>query len=260
VDESRGVDPEEHALKADPAALLLLLDIQAIDTDMDRLRHRRAHLPEAQRVQELSTRSRVLSDRITALAVTISDLELEQRKADNDVEQVRERARKDATLLDSGTITDPKQLQGLQGEIASLARRQSELEDVELEVMERLDSAAKDHAALVTESAELAEQRTKAQQDLDLVNGELADQERALIADRTEIASRIPDDLLRLYEKLRADHDGVGAARLYRGQCEGCRIELTPVDISRIRESAPDEVIRCEECRRILVRTAESGL
>ncbi len=240
--------------------MLLLLDIQAIDTELDRLRHRRAHLPEVQRVQDLSTRSRVLADRITALAVTISDLELEQRKADNDVEQVRERARKDAHLLDSGTIADPKQLQGLQSEIASLARRQSELEDVELEVMERLDAAAKDHALLVTESTALTEERATAERDCDGVLAGLADQEGALLVERESVTSRISGDLLGLYEKLRADHDGVGAARLYRGQCEGCRIELTPVDISRIRESAPDEVIRCEECRRILVRTAESGL
>lgn len=240
--------------------MLLLLDIQAIDTELDRLRYRRAHLPETQRAQDLSIRSRVLADRITALAVTISDLGLEQRKADNDVEQVRERARKDAYLLDSGTIADPKQLQALQGEIVSLSRRQSELEDVELEVMERLDAAAKDHAVLVTQSAELAEERGAAELDHDRVRAELADQEGALISDRGAVTTRISDELLGLYEKLRADHDGVGAARLYRGQCEGCRIELTPVDISRIRESAPDEVIRCEECRRILVRTAESGL
>jgi predicted nucleic acid-binding Zn-ribbon protein len=240
--------------------LILLLDVQSIDTDVDRLRHRREHLPEAQRVHDLQVRTRVLSDRITALAVTISDLEMEQRKADNDVEQVRERARKDATLLDSGTISDPKQLQGLQGEIASLERRQSELEDVELEVMERLEAASKDHAALVSESAALSAELAAAEHDRNQVVAQLDESENALTSDREDIVSRIPADLLALYEKLRADHDGIGAARLYRGQCEGCRIELTPVDISRIRESAADEVIRCEECRRILVRTAESGL
>jgi uncharacterized protein len=240
--------------------LILLLDVQSIDTDLDRLRHRREHLPEAQRVQDLHVRTRVLSDRITALAVTISDLEMEQRKADNDVEQVRERARKDATLLDSGTISDPKQLQGLQGEIASLERRQSELEDVELEVMERLEAASKDHAALVSDSAALSAELAAAEHDRNQVVAQLDESERTLAADREDVITRIPSDLLSLYEKLRADHDGIGAARLYRGQCEGCRIELTPVDISRIRESAADEVIRCEECRRILVRTAESGL
>ncbi|MFZ8926138.1 MAG: zinc ribbon domain-containing protein, partial [Candidatus Nanopelagicales bacterium] len=73
-------------------------------------------------------------------------------------------------------------------------------------------------------------------------------------------ADGLPTDLLALYDKLRADNGGIGAAALHRGRCEGCRIELTPVDLGRIREAPETEVIRCEECRRILVRTPESGL
>jgi predicted nucleic acid-binding Zn-ribbon protein len=77
---------------------------------------------------------------------------------------------------------------------------------------------------------------------------------------RSELAGTLPDDLLALYEKVRASSSGVGAAALHRGRCEGCHLQLNTTDLNRLREAAEDEVLRCEECRRILVRTAESGL
>lgn len=251
---------EEPILNADPADQLRLLDLQDLDTSLDRIRHRRANLAEQARVEELSTSARVLADRVTALEVEVADVGVEQRKADQDVELVRERAAKDSTLLDSGTITDPKQLTHLQSEIASLARRQSELEDVEIEIMERLEQAEHRLRDLLVEKDRLDAELTSAQQARDAALAELATTETDLLADREQVAAMIGADLRGFYEKLRGEYSGVGAARLYRGRCEGCRIELTPVDLSRLREAPDDEVLRCEECRRILVRTPESGL
>ena len=67
-------------------------------------------------------------------------------------------------------------------------------------------------------------------------------------------------ELVALYEKIRARENGVGAAALHQRRCPGCRLELTASDVSRLRDAAPDEVLRCEQCQRILVRTPESGL
>ena len=167
---------------------------------------------------------------------------------------------RDQQLLDSGTIGDPKQLQSLQSELQSLARRQSDLEDVELEIMERVEGARAAVAQLTAERdaagagvrggrVERADQRA-----------EIDDERRIVEGERAAIATDIPADLLGLYDKIRADHGGVGAAPLHRGTCEGCRLELPPTEIEALREAPPDAVIRCEECRRILVRTPESGL
>ena len=79
-------------------------------------------------------------------------------------------------------------------------------------------------------------------------------------AQRAETATGLPDDLVALYEKVRTSSSGVGAAALHQGRCEGCHLQLNTTDINRIREADEDEVLRCEECRRILVRTATSGL
>ncbi len=237
---------------------MTLLEVQRHDLEIDRARHRRATLAEAARVSELEASARTLDDDITRAAVEVSDLEAEQRKADADVDLVRQRAVKDRELLE--TINDAKQLSNLQHELESLARRQSELEDVELEVMERLDAAQKSHADLLSRREALAGELETARSALDNALADLADDERIATQARSSAADGLPTDLLALYDKLRADNGGIGAAALHRGRCEGCRIELTPVDLGRIREAPEAEVIRCEECRRILVRTPESGL
>ena len=237
---------------------MTLLEVQRHDLEVDRARHRRATLPEAVRVTELEAAAKAIDDDITRAAVEVSDLEAEQRKADADVDLVRQRSEKDRVLLD--TINDAKQLSNLQHELESLARRQAELEDVELEVMERLEAAQKAHAALLAQREALSTELADARTARDNALADLADEEQIARAAREAAAQGLPADLLALYDKLRADNGGIGAAALHRGRCEGCRIELTPVDLGRIREAPPAEVIRCEECRRILVRTAESGL
>jgi len=253
-----GPVPEGCELNADPQVQLVLLDVQRHDLEMDRVRHRRASLPEAVRVADLESAARGLDDSITQAKVEVSDLEAEQRKADADVDLVRQRSEKDRALLE--TINDAKQLSNLQHELESLARRQAELEDVELEIMERLDAAHKSLAALRAERERVGEELDRARVELEGALVDLGDEESVAAAARAAAAGSVPADLLALYDKLRADNGGIGAAQLSRGRCEGCRIELTPVDLGRIREAPESEVIRCEECRRILVRTSESGL
>ena len=255
-----GQRDEEHILNVDPQQQLILLEVQQHDLEVDRVRHRRATLAEAARVSELETAQRVLADRITAVSVEVDDLEMEQRKADNDVDLVRQRSAKDRHLLDSGTINDAKQLTSLQHELETLARRQSVLEDIELEVMERLEEAQSRQGALLAERDQLVADLAAAIEARDAALEALAIEEAQALAAREASAAGVPTDLLALYDKLRADQGGIGAAALQRGRCEGCRIELTPVDLGRIREAPADEVLRCEECRRILVRTPESGL
>ena len=251
---------EEPVLNVDPQQQITLLEVQQHDLEVDRVRHRRAALPEAARVAELEAAQRTLADSITSVSVEVADLELEQRKADNDVDLVRQRAAKDRQLLDSGSINDAKQLTSLQHELESLARRQSELEDIELEIMERLEEAQGRQSALLAERDDMVADLAAAVEARDTAMAALAEEEAAAQAARAASAQAVAPELMTLYDKLRADNGGIGAAALHRGRCEGCRIELTPVDLERIRGAAPDEVVRCEECRRILVRTPESGL
>ncbi len=247
-------------MKADAAAQQLLLDLQRLDTRTAQLEHRNRTLAQKQELADLNQRIQRLHDEHVAARVIAGDLERDQSRADADVDQVRERAVKDQVLLDSGTIGDPKQLQNLQHELVSLARRQSELEDIELEIMERVEGAQAAVRQLAAQHEEALGARESLSAEVDALVAEIDAESEVVLVDRKELAARLPDDLLALYEKVRADHNGVGAAHLHRGQCEGCRLQLPPNELERLRSIDPDEVVRCEECRRILVRTSESGL
>lgn len=201
-----------------------------------------------------------IRDQAAAAEIIESDLRRDLAKAEEDVEAVRLRSRKDAELMDSGSVGDPKQLLNLQKEIESLARRQSDLEDVELEVMERVEGASAAVSVLADKRDSLAEDEKAMAGVVARIMGEIDAERIEVDKDRAALAAGIPADLMALYEKIRADHSGLGAARVHRGRCEGCRLELPPTEIELIRAAPADEVLRCEECRRILVRTAESGL
>ncbi len=251
---------EEYKLNAEPAAQLRLLDLQAVDTRLDQIAYAKSHSAEAAALADADASVLTIADTVVAAATLVSDLEREQAKADADVDLVRERAKKDRELMDSGSISSAKQLESLGHELESLAKRQADLEEVELEVMERLEGAQKAHAQLEGELAELRSTREALSAAVGAQFTQFDADATAARSERDVISGELPADLLKLYEKVRADHGGVGAAPLHRGQCQGCHMQLTPTDIETIRASKPEEVIRCEECRRILVRTAESGL
>jgi len=246
-------------VQAAPADQQRLLDLQALDSKLDQLTHRRRTLPQLAEHASLENRARQLRDLLVAATTAQSDLAREQRKAEADVDQVRTRADRDRKLLDSGSV-GAKELSNLQSELESLAKRRSDLEDIVLEVMERVEIAD-------NRTAELTKQREAAEADLARVTITLADEQASVDKDlafatsqRALLAAQLPADLLALYQKLRAQYGGIGAAAIKQRRCEGCRLELDISEVNEIRAAAPDTVLRHDSCRRILVRTAESGI
>jgi predicted nucleic acid-binding Zn-ribbon protein len=189
-----------------------------------------------------------------------SDCAREQTKAEQDVDQVRKRAARDQQRLDSGAVSSPKDLENLQREITSLAKRQGDLEDVVLEVMERRESAQARVAELTERVSAVQAKIDDATARRDAAFGEIDGESATVTKERQVVAASVPADLLKLYEKLRQQQGGVGAARLYQRRCEGCQLELNITEVNEVRAAAPETVVRCENCRRILVRTSESGL
>jgi predicted nucleic acid-binding Zn-ribbon protein len=246
-------------VKASPHEQLRLLEVADLDADLGRLEHRRRGLPEHEEISRLETRDRALRDTIAELTARLSDLSREQAKAEADVEQVRSRIDRDRQRLDSGLVSSPKELEGLQSEVASLLRRQSDLEEIVLEVMERRENAEASLAAASTERSGLADRLSDAMQRRDVVLAEIDELAAKAGTRRAEVTQGLPAELLDLYDKLRRQH-GVGAAALRQRRCEGCHLTLNTVDVNAIKAAPEDEVLRCEECRRILVRTPESGL
>jgi len=247
-------------VKADPSAQLALLEVQALDARADQARHRLATMPETTEMAELETSRGEVDDQRRDAQIVVDDLDLAQRKADNDVEQVRARRTRDRDRIDQGLITSPKDLERMQHELTSLDRRISVLEDEELEVMEQLEQAQAALAELVQRIAATDERLA----ELAVVRGEKSAAIQAELAEieaqRAPAVAGLPEDLLALYEKLRAAKGGIGAAEIRQRRCNGCQLGIDNAEIGVIRAAPADLVVRCEECQRILVRTAESGL
>lgn len=247
-------------MKADPFAQLRLLDVQELDSKLDTLVNHLRNLPEHATVVELQARRAALTNRLGDAAILVRDLTADQEKADADVEQVKARRERDRTRMDQGLITNPKDLERMTHELVSLDKRISDLEDVELEVMTALEDAQSEH----DRAAELA-----AELDQEIAAATAARDERA-VALRAELdevrtereltATDLPEDLTALYARLRELKGGVGAAALHRRQCGGCRLTLDASVLASMAKAPSTEVLRCEECSRILVRTSESGL
>jgi predicted nucleic acid-binding Zn-ribbon protein len=251
---------QENALKADPFVQLRLLDLQELDSRIDTLAHQLGVIPEAEQLRALEGRRTAVQNAVRDLRIAVADLTAEQKRADADVEQVRTRRERDQGMIDAGQVRDPKALERMLGELESLHRRINSLEDVELDVMERLETAQRDLEERTGELAALEDQATALRAELDRKAGDLQEQLATVRYDRATTADGMPEDLLALYEKLRAQKGGVGAAALRRRECEGCRLTLNASDLGIIAKLPTDEVVRCEECNRILVRTGESGL
>ena len=247
-------------MRASPDAQLRLLELADLDAELGRLEHRRKGLPEHAELSQLEQRDRELRDEVATLEAREGDLKRGQAKADADVEQVRSRITRDRTRLDAGQVNSPRELENLQSEIESLLRRQSDLEDVELDVMERLDAAQGRLKEAVAERASISADIEAVTTRRDAALAELAELTAHAAGRRAAAAAQEPADLMELYERLRAQHGGVGAAALRGRQCQGCHLTLNSGDLSVIRAAPADDVLRCEECRRILVRTDESGL
>ena len=244
-------------MKAAPDAQRRLLDLQAVDTALAQLAHRRRSLPELAEIETISREISALSDERVRAQVVVDDLDRDIARFEKDIDQVRARKDRDQTRLNAGGAL--REIEGLQHELATLNRRQSELEDAELELMEQRETAEGALNAVQARLTEASERRAAAEARRDTAYADIGKEQEFKQASRGPLVADLPADLITLYDKIRTE-SGLGAALVRSGRCGGCRIELYGADLARVKSAPADEVVRCEECRRIMVRTAESGL
>jgi predicted nucleic acid-binding Zn-ribbon protein len=230
-----------------------LIELQDLDLQLARLDHQTKTLPVLKELAQATEAFESHDALAIASATEKSDIEVELRRSESDVEQVSARISKDQQFVDSGQAS-AKDLQNLLGELQSLNRRKQELEEVELEIMVRIDEAETRRKHHESERARFAVEVERLTRERDLALGEIDTKRSEISRDRDAKAATISKELLELYLKIKDSNGGVGAARLKDGQCEGCRLGINAVELTRIKSLADDELVRCEECRRILVR------
>jgi uncharacterized protein len=245
-------------VKADPAVQRRLLDLASVDAELARVTHRRRTLPEITEIAEAEQQVRTRQDALVAVETTLGDLDRDVKRQETEIDQVRAREERDRKLMQSGSV-GAKQLTDLEHELATLQRRQGVLEDDLLELMERREAVEADASFARVELDKARSTLEDAAGRRDQALADLESTETRRTADRSVMAKGFPDDLLKLYDRQR-EHRGIGAALIQSRRCGACRIELDRNAVSKVKEAAADEVVRCEECGAILVRTAESGL
>lgn len=242
-------------MRATPNDQHQILDVQRMDFQITTLKNRAAALPEISELLATTQRRQVVHDLQVAAETQISDIKKELLRAEGDVEQVTDRLTRDERRL-SDSSTGAKELEKLQHEIATLTTRRSELEEIELEIMMRIDSVKARLDELKSEDSQLLVQAMDIEGRKSAVLEEINSEITSLTAERLATVQGIDGALVDLYEKIRAN-SGTGAAILKNGQCNGCHLAINSVELGRIKTIASDEVVRCEECRCILIRGAK---
>ncbi|GAB3566511.1 zinc ribbon domain-containing protein [Arthrobacter alkaliphilus] len=241
--------------KAAPAEQLKLLDLQGLDAKLKSLANRRRTLETDPRIQDLQDALNVANGALAAAKLAVHDAEAELRRSEADVEQVVSRIERDEARLNSGTGLS-KDLVALQSDIASLNKRRSDLEDVELEILERLDGLRERQAAQQQIVDDIQGSFSGIRAELDAAIAEVVSEETEVRAQRTRFAEGLDAGMLAIYEKTLAKR-GVGAARLFHGKSEGSGMTLSPGDLAEVKAAAEDEIVFCPDSGCILVRSAE---
>lgn len=238
-------------MRAEPSQQLRLLDLQALDTALLQLDRRERDLPERSAAAEAAQRLDGLRAAAAERLGAVEDARAELGRLEADAAVVAGRiARDDELLLHSASVKD---VQGLEGELATLRRRQAELEEAQFEVLERLEEAELALTGADAEREALVAEHARLDAVLQAVLAEIAAERAARRSEREALVAALPQELVELYEQRRARY-GVGASRLSGAVTSASGVTLTAVDLAAVRAAAPDEVVFCPDSNAILIR------
>jgi len=232
-------------------ALLTLLQLQRVDSTIDRLQARLAHLPEQAALDALEGKAQELDAQIAERQAVFDDVSTRQRRLDFEVDTLVQKIKAESGRLYSGVVSNARELQEISRDVEALKRRKSVLQDNDLEVMEERDGVEKELKALTSERSSLAAQIERARVARDEAAGETGLQLTGAETERQRWVPRVDPQLLNVYDTIRASKGGVGAAAMVDGTCQGCHMRLPAQEAERVRTAGG--LVRCDECQRILV-------
>jgi uncharacterized protein len=240
-------------MQAPVAEQRALLQLQAHDSVIDRLEHRRGSLPENARLAELADALGAVDQLTAERQGSLATVQRDQSRLEHEIDMVTGKAGNEEARAVSGKVTSPKELTAIQEEVASLKRRQATLEDELLELMEQRETLDNELGELATRRQGFTAEQAEVTKARDAALVEIDREREAERAARDGLAPEVGEELRALYDQIRARQGGIGAATLVGNTCQGCRVSISPVELAAIRKLSPEEVKRCENCRRILV-------
>jgi predicted nucleic acid-binding Zn-ribbon protein len=230
-----------------------LLELQAHDSVIDRLEHRRGSLPEDARLAELAEALGAVDQLTAERQGSLATVQRDQSRLEHEIDMVAAKAGNEEARAASGRVTSPKELTAIQEEVAGLKRRQATLEDELLELMEQRETLENELGELATRRDGFSAEQAEVTKARDAALVEIDRELEAERAARDKVAPGVGEELRALYDQIRARQGGIGAAALVGNTCQGCRVSISPVELAAIRKLPPEQIKRCENCRRILV-------
>ncbi len=232
-----------------------LLALQDLDTGLDQRRHRRSHLPERAELAAIDREAAELAATTAEATVGRDEIAGRQAAVEAELATTEERMASVNRRLYGGEVRASRDLQALAADVETLKGRASSLEDEVLELMELREPFETRLAAVSARTAALAERRLVTAEALALSEATVDEELDRLAKQRADAAASVPAELLGTYDRLRARLDGVAVARLVGNHCDGCHLTLPSMELDRIRHLAEREVVTCDQCGRILVRS-----
>jgi predicted nucleic acid-binding Zn-ribbon protein len=229
-----------------------LLDLQRVDSGIDRLNQRKADLPEQRELDELNEQRSGIAVTHAEAQASLDAVAREQTKLETEIQQIDDKVTHEQSRLYSGEVSNPKELSNIQAELDALRRRKAHLEDEELEVMERRESIEKEHGDLLTTMTDLDAKVADATARRDHASVEISEELARLATERAQLVPTINAEVIDLYEDIRARRGGIAVGALVDGTCRACGLPLSPMQRDEIKRS-DEPIIRCENCRRLLV-------
>jgi len=245
------------ALNAPPEVQARLLELADVDRALTRARATQASLADTLHIPSLTAAVEELKGRRHDAFVELEGIRSELSRAESDVAMVDKRIATDKERLEH--TASAKDAQGLEHELESLMGRRSDLEDIELAIMERLDEAQATESQIAGDLATAEQALADARSEENAQSAELTAETTRLGSARADLVAALPADLVALYERQRERY-GQGASHLRAGISSASGVALTESDIQAVRQAPADEVLLCPDSNAILIRTAESGL
>lgn len=238
-------------IHAEDASLSRLLELQAEDSEIKRLEDRKASLPEAARLAEMNEQLEELAADIATATKNKEGFAGDQSKAEGEMEILDQKIAKEEARMYGGGVSNPKELSALQAEIEMLKRKRAVLEDQVLEAMVQKDDYAGTAERLTAERDGLQAEANSLSATVNEISSDIDAQLLKHRTKRSEVSATVPETIRDLYEKLREQKHGIGAAALEGGTCQGCHTKLPAREVERLK--AERGLQRCDNCRRILV-------
>jgi hypothetical protein len=231
-----------------------LLAVQGHDTRVDQLARRLDTLPVRSQLATAAEQVAAVDRQLASVDERRGELTRSQQRLEDEIASLTERANQAEKQLYSGAVSNPRELQALQDDVASIRRRIAQIEDDELEIMELSEPVDAQRAELAAERERLEAETERLTGELAAAESEIATELAAVRSERDQAAADVPPELWAEYDTLRSQLGGVAVARLVGTTCQGCHLQLSAVEVDRIRKLGVDELVHCEECGRLLVR------